>query len=97
MHEGGSSRSLTAGRCGLETTGRFIAAADPLRRRRRPLVPQLRGRAASHSERTVRRLESVGRLRSLKLTPGRAGRVIFRREELLRFVSDAENDAEPMR
>jgi excisionase family DNA binding protein len=46
------------------------------------------------SERTVRRLESVGRLRSLKLTPGRAGRVLFRREELLRFVSDAESHAE---
>ena len=42
------------------------------------------------SERTVRRMETEGRLRSLKLTPGRAGRVIFRREELLRFVSDAE-------
>jgi excisionase family DNA binding protein len=45
------------------------------------------------SERTVRRLESEGRLRSLKLTPGRAGRVIFRREELIRFVSDAESYA----
>ena len=49
------------------------------------------------SERTVRRLESEGRLRSLKLTPGRAGRVIFRREELLRFVSDAESQAESTR
>ena len=42
------------------------------------------------SERTVRRMESEGRLRSLKLTPGRAGRVLFRREEVLRFVAEAE-------
>ena len=42
------------------------------------------------SERTVRRMESEGRLRSLKLTPGRSGRVLFRREELMRFVADAE-------
>lgn len=43
------------------------------------------------SERTVRRMESEGRLRSLKLTPGRSGRVLFRREELLRFVAEAES------
>ena len=42
------------------------------------------------SERTVRRFEADGRLRSLKLTPGRAGRVLFRREELQRFVAEAE-------
>ena len=42
------------------------------------------------SERTVRRTESEGRLRSLKLTPGKAGRVLFRREELLRLVADVE-------
>jgi excisionase family DNA binding protein len=43
------------------------------------------------SERTVRRMECEGRLQSLKLTPGRAGRVLFRREELLRFVAEAES------
>ena len=42
------------------------------------------------SERNVRRLEDQGRLRSLKLTPGRPGRVVFRREEVLRFIAEAE-------
>ena len=42
------------------------------------------------SERNVRRLEDQGRLRSLKLTPGRPGRVVFKCEEVLRFVDEAE-------
>ncbi|MDD9945721.1 MAG: helix-turn-helix domain-containing protein [Myxococcales bacterium] len=42
------------------------------------------------SERNVRRLEDQGRLRSLKLTPGRPGRVLFKRDDVLQFLAEAE-------
>lgn len=41
------------------------------------------------TERTVRRWEAEGRLRSLKLTPGRGGRRVYARTEVLRFVAEA--------
>ncbi|MDH5670779.1 MAG: helix-turn-helix domain-containing protein [Myxococcales bacterium] len=40
-------------------------------------------------DRTIARWDAIGRLPSVKLTPGRPGRKLYRREDLRRLVEQA--------